>query len=284
MIAVSAPGQARPVTPVGLLARQLDELVAAIREQAPTLLDQAIEARDLAAGLERYVEQNTTAAGPDLQWLAERTSAHDWNRHGRDGGLPGLEQEMLSGPVEGQLLRMLTAATGARSVLDIGMFTGYSALAMAQALPEEGRVVACELDPGAAAIAAEAFARSVGGNRIEIRVGPAARTLRALADEAAGFDLVFIDADKAGYREYLAIVLDRGLLRPDGLVVVDNTLMQGLPWTGPARTPNAVAICAFNEAVAADERVEQVLLPVRDGVTLIRRVCPGGADPVGREE
>ncbi|MGL5910986.1 MAG: O-methyltransferase, partial [Phycicoccus sp.] len=164
--------------------------------------------------------------------------------------------------------------TRARQVLEIGMFTGYSALAMAEALPAGGRVVACEVDADVAAFARRCFAASAAGDRIEVRVGAAEDTLAALAAAGEQFDLVFVDADKAGYTGYVATLLDTDLLAPHGLLCVDNTLMQGQPWAGP-RTPNGEAVAAFNEYLAAEPRVEQVLLPLRDGVTLVRRVDRG---------
>ena len=177
---------------------------------------------------------------------------------------------MLSGHVEGQALKMLVHATRARRVLEIGMFTGYSALAMAEALPAGGQVIACEIDAGVAAFAQQCFAGSPAGGKIAIRVGPALATLSEL--EAAGerFDLVFIDADKAGYIGYLTALLEYELVAPHGLIVVDNTLMQGQPWRPDQVTANGAAIAAFNQAVAADPRVEQVIIPLRDGMTLIR--------------
>ena len=206
----------------------------------------------------------------ELAALTEATRHHDWSRHRADPSL-GLEQEMLSGHVEGRLLAMLVAATRARRVLEIGMFTGYSALAMAEALPPDGRVVACEVDPAVAELAQRCFAASPAGSRIEVRVGPAAATLAGLADAGARFDLVFVDADKRGYRDYVATLLDRELLAPHGLLCIDNTLMQGQPWAGPA-TGNGEAIAGFNRWLAAEPRVEQVVVPVRDGLTLARRV------------
>ena len=151
------------------------------------------------------------------------------------------------------------------------MFTGYSALAMAEALPEDGVVVACEVDAGVAAIAQECFAASPAGARIDVRVAPATDTLADLAAEDEPFDLVFIDADKGGYLDYLHTVLEADLLSPHGVVCVDNTLMQGQPYLDGPSTANGEAIAAFNRAVAEDPRVEQVLLPLRDGLTLIRR-------------
>ncbi len=265
----------RPVTPVGILARRLADLAATVHARPgldPDLAAEVSALAALAAGLETYVEEQTTPESAALTALAARTAGHDWSRYDAHG--VGLEQEMLSGHVEGQLLKMLVAATRARRVLEIGMFTGYSALAMAEALPAGGRLVACELDPDVAAFAREGFAGSAAGDRIEIRVGPAAQTLTELAAQGEPFDLVFVDADKAGYVEYVDTVLSAGLLARDGLLCVDNTLMQGQPWSGSV-TGNGEAIARFNAMLRADERVEQVLLPLRDGLTLARWVRPG---------
>ena len=174
---------------------------------------------------------------------------------------------MLSGHVEGQLLKLLVGFGRVRRVLEIGMFTGYSALAMAEALPGDGVLVACEIDEEVAAFALEGFAASPAGAKIDVRVGPALETLAEL-DEP--FDLIFLDADKGGYLAYFEAVLERGLLAPHGLLCADNTLMQGEPWRSAPPSENGAAIAAFNDAVADDPRVEQVLLPVRDGLTLIR--------------
>jgi caffeoyl-CoA O-methyltransferase len=179
---------------------------------------------------------------------------------------------MLSGHVEGQLLKMLVHATRATRVLEIGMFTGYSALAMAEAMPTRGQVIACEIDADVAAFAQRCFDDSPAGEKITIRVGPALDTLGELAETGRQFDLVFIDADKAGYAGYLNALLEKGLLAAHALICVDNTLMQGQPWLSAALSPNGVAIAEFNEMVAADPRVEQVLIPLRDGLTLIRQV------------
>ncbi|MHA6783052.1 O-methyltransferase [Pseudonocardia saturnea] len=272
LAAPSRVGAPRPVTPLAILVEKLDALVElAAADGTDAAVRRAIhEAHALAAGLDPYLARCTTPESPALRALAAATAAHDWGPHDGPGGGPFLEQEMLSGHVEGQLLKMLVHATRARRVLDVGMFTGYSALAMAEALPADGRVVACEVDADVAQFAARCLRDSDHGDRIDVRVGPAAETLAALAGER--FDLVFVDADKGGYVGYLNAVLDHDLLHPHGLVCVDNTLMQGQPWTSADPPANAVAIAAFNEAVAADPRVEQVLVPLRDGLTLIRRV------------
>ena len=255
---------ARPVTPVGIAAEILASLESRLDGAHPDVLTDVARARSLLHGLDAYVARCTSPASPALVALEDRTRREPWEGH--------LEQEMLSGHVEGAFLRMLVAITGARRVLEIGMFTGYSALAMAEAMPPDGHLVACEVDDRAAAIAREGFAGSPAGAVIDVRAGSADATLRALGADGEQFDLVFIDADKTGYADYLDLLLDLGLLAPGAVVCVDNTLLQGEPWASSSPTVNGAAIAAFNDRVAADTRLEQVLLPLRDGVTLIRRV------------
>ncbi|MEJ8282055.1 O-methyltransferase [Pseudonocardia spirodelae] len=253
---------ARPVTPTTILAELLDDLARRAAMASPGWLADLHRARDLAAGLDPYLDAHTSPASAALVELERRTRAAPWTGT--------LEQEMLSGHVEGRFLAFLVGMTGARRVLEVGMFTGYSALAMAEALPGDGELVACEVDADVAAFARDCFAGSPAGRRIRVEVGPAADTLARLRGQR--FDLVFVDADKAGYAGYLDTLLDGDLLAPGAVVCVDNTLMQGQPWTG-GRTPNGDAIAAFNRRVTDDPRVEQVLVPLRDGLTLIRRVA-----------
>jgi caffeoyl-CoA O-methyltransferase len=169
-------------------------------------------------------------------------------------------EEMLTGPVAGRFLELLVWFGRPQRVLEIGTFSGHSALAMAGALPDGGRVDTCEVDPDRAALAQRYFHRSPYGSRITLHVGPALDTIGRLEGE---FDFVFIDADKGGYVDYYEAVLPR--LTERGLIVADNTVLSGqvLEGDGP--------IVEFNEHVAADPRTVQVLLTVRDGMTLIRR-------------
>ncbi len=163
--------------------------------------------------------------------------------------------------IEGRFLKMLVRLTGARLVLELGMFTGYSALMMAEGLPEDGRLTTCEIDPKAEAIARRYFAESPHGNKITVRMGPALETIKTLTGP---LDLVFIDADKPNYPNYYEACLP--LLKPGGLIVADNVL-----WSGKVLHPNDAndhAIVAFDRLVQSDPRVENVCLTVRDGMML----------------
>ena len=177
---------------------------------------------------------------------------------------------MLSGHVEGQTLKFLVRLARASRVLEIGMFTGYSALAMAEALPADGELVACEVDAYVADFAERCFGESPSGHRIDVRVAPALDTLDALDAAGETFDLVFVDADKSGYVDYLRTLLDTTLLAPEGVICVDNTLMQGQPWLAEARRPTVTRLRPSTHG-SVDDRIEHVLLPLRDGLTLIRR-------------
>ena len=263
---MSAP---RPITPLGLLAGKLERVLAGVEAAGSVegeVLQELREATALAAGLDPYLERCSSPESPELLELAAATRKADW-------GGTGVEQEMLSGHVEGRFLNLLVHASRARRVLELGLFTGYSALAMAEALPDDGELVACELDAEVAAFAERFLNGSDAGRKVEVKVGPGAATLEELAARAEPFDLVFIDADKGGYLAYLRTVLDGGLLAPHGLICVDNTLLQGEPYLEGEPSESGAAIRAFNQAVADDRELEQVLVPLRDGVTLIRRVA-----------
>jgi caffeoyl-CoA O-methyltransferase len=163
--------------------------------------------------------------------------------------------------IEGEFLKMLVRLTGARLVLEIGTFTGYSALMMAAGLPEDGRLITCEVDPKAEEIARRYFAESPHGSKIDLRMGPALETITNLT---APVDLVFIDADKPNYSQYYEASLV--LLKPGGLIIADNVL-----WSGKVIDPkedNDHAIVAFDKLVQSDPRVENVCLTVRDGIML----------------
>ena len=202
--------------------------------------------------VEDYAERHTTPPDPLLAELAEETKA------------TMAAPQMLTGTIEGRFLEVLVAVTGARRVLEIGTFTGYSALSMAAALPDDGRIDTLDIEPKHAEVAQRYFDRSPLGDKITLHLGPALDTIGGLEGE---FDLVFIDADKENYDAYFEAVLPR--LSERGLIAIDNTLWSGRVLDPPDETTKLIA--ALNDKLAADDRVVAVQLTVRDGVTLVRR-------------
>jgi len=202
--------------------------------------------------IEAYAAAHTTPLPPLLAELQALT----WERMGR-------RALMMSGHVEGTLLQMLVASVGARRVLELGTFTGFSALMMAAALPPDGQLITCDVDPDATAVARSFFDRSPDGHKIEIRLGPALATLRMLEGP---FDVVFIDADKTSYPAYYEATLP--LLAPHGVIAVDNVLRGGRVVDPKDEGDRQTA--AFNDLVQRDPRVTNVILTIRDGVMLIR--------------
>ncbi len=210
--------------------------------------------------IEGYAAEHTTALPPLIKELLEASKKL------------GPRAIMASGQVEGSILQTLVAGTGAKRVLDIGTFVGFSALMMAEAMPDDGKLITFEIDPEAIAIAREFFARSPHGHKIELREGPALENLKTVQGP---IDFAFIDADKENYANYYEILVP--LLSPKGIIAVDNIL-----WQGRVAYPDNYEgedflvkgtrnMDAFNKMVIADKRVKSVILTVRDGISLIRR-------------
>src|SRR5215813_7852823 len=201
-------------------------------------------------GIEDYAERCTKPLSElhDRLWVETYAKTHS----------PG----MMVGPVEGQFLKMLAHLTGARRILEIGMFTGYSTLAWAEALPKDGRVVTCDINPETTEIAKRYFTESPHANKIEVKFGPALESLKFVSGT---FDVCFIDADKESYGDYYDACIE--LVRPKGLIVLDNMLRSGRVLE-PA-DPGTIAIDALNKRIRNDARVANVLLPLRDGIMLV---------------
>lgn len=180
------------------------------------------------------------------------------------------QSSMQIAPEEGAFLAMLVRTLGARKVLEVGTFTGYSSTAMALALPADGRIICCDLSEEWTDVARRAWADAGAADRIDLRLGPALDTLEQLlaAGEAGSFDLAFIDADKANYGGYYEAALR--LVRQGGVIAIDNVL-----WSGRVADPEVTdddtnAIRALNDAIASDDRVDVAMIPLADGVTLAR--------------
>lgn len=174
--------------------------------------------------------------------------------------------QMVVGALEGAFLKMMTQLVGAKRVLEIGMFTGYSALCFAEALPDDGTVITCEINEQSAAVARRYIAQASVGHKISIRMGPALDTMRTLTGP---FDLIFIDADKTNYLNYYRRSLD--LLAPNGVILIDNVLWSGEVLKQPPPDESTAAIQELNRIIAADPRVSAVLVTIRDGILVVRR-------------
>ena len=197
------------------------------------------------------------------EYAARYTSAQAelFDRLGAETRETQQSPQMMVGHIEGAFLAFLVAMTNAKRVVEVGTFTGWSSIAMAGALPPGGNIVSCDINEETTAVARR-YAEEAGvADRIEYRLGPAVETLATLEGP---FDLAFIDADKGGYVDYYEAILPK--LAPSGTIAADNTLF-GLDGEGE----NSTAIARFNDHVLRDDRVDTVLLPFREGLTLIRR-------------
>ncbi|CAN5785304.1 MAG: O-methyltransferase [Ilumatobacteraceae bacterium] len=203
-----------------------------------------------------YLRDHAAPADEVLRELQERTAEL------------GRIAAMQVSSEEGALLTLLTALVGVTQAIEVGTFTGYSSICIARGLAPGGRLVCCDVSEEYTAIARDAWHRAGLDDRIELRIGPALATLQAL-ESGTSFDLAFIDADKPGYVSYYEELVPR--LRPAGLILVDNTLWSGRV-ADPGATDETTAVMrAFNDHVTADQRVESCILPISDGLTLVRK-------------
>ena len=210
----------------------------------------------LPPALADYAAAHSTAADPVLAALVERTR--------RLGSVAGMQ----IAPDQGAFLTMVTQMVGARTAVEVGTFTGYSSICIARGLGPGGRLIACDRSDEWTAIARQTWLEAGVADRIDLRLGPAADTLDALPRDLV-IDLAFIDADKEGYITYYEAILER--LRPGGVVLADNVLWYGRVVDPSAEDADTAAIREFNRHVLADERVEVVVLPLADGLSVIRR-------------
>jgi caffeoyl-CoA O-methyltransferase len=210
----------------------------------------------LDSDLHAYLLAHGTPPDAILRELAEETVA-------RLGPLAGMQ----IAPEQGAFMTLLARVMGARRAIEVGTFTGYSALCIARGLPDDGRLICCDVSEEWTAIGRPYWEKAGVSQRIDLRIGPAAETLRALPEERV-FDLAFVDADKPSYALYYEELLRR--VRPGGLILVDNVLWGGAVLDPERDDANTLAIRAFNEQVASDGRVDALMLPISDGLSLLR--------------
>ena len=210
--------------------------------------------------IERYMIECSSPQGEALDWLQKQTNIR--TNHAR----------MLSGPVQGRFLKMIVEMCGARRVLELGSFTGYSGICLASGLPEDGHLDTLEINDELEDLILEGFSRAGLRERISLHIGDCLETLKRFREEGREpYDLVFIDANKRDYPEYYELVFD--LVRPGGWILADNVLWDGKVALDPLpQDRQTLGIDSFNRRVASDPRVESVIIPLRDGLNLIRKL------------
>ena len=206
----------------------------------------------------KYIEDHASVPSEALAWVVKQT--HIRTNHAR----------MLSGPAQGQLLRMMAQMTGASQILELGTFTGFSAICLASALPEDGHMDTLELNDELEDLIAGGFERAGLSDKIDVHFGDCKETLKRFGQEGRQYDLVYIDANKREYCEYYDLVFD--MIRPGGLILADNVIWDGKVCMDPLpQDKQTLGIAAFNDKVSSDPRVESVILPLRDGLNVIRK-------------
>lgn len=258
------------VTPYDRIA---NELVAASMGRSYREVGAGIDkVMPMIDGIDSLVSKYSSQPSEALQKIGERTATTNefWAEVAGQTSMQ-MEAEMISGQPEVQLLKVLAQFGNVKSALDVGTFTGLSAVGMAEALPADGRVITLDREQIVADMAKENFKLSEHGSKIESRVGDAADLLDELAEAGEKFQLVFIDADKPGYLTYYEKVMNSGMLEVGGLLVMDNVMYKGMELAGDELNEAALGVKAVNEAILADERLTKVMLPLRDGVTLAYR-------------
>lgn len=208
----------------------------------------------------KYIEDHASVPNEALEWVVKQT--HIRTNHAR----------MLSGAAQGQLMRMLALMSGARRILELGTFTGYSAICLASALPEDGHLDTLELNDELEDLILEGFEKAGLTDRISLHIGDCKETLQKMRSEMSGelYDIVYIDANKREYCEYYELVFD--MIRPGGLILADNVIWDGKVCQNPLpQDKQTLSIVRFNDMVAKDHRVESVILPIRDGLNVIRK-------------
>lgn len=208
----------------------------------------------------KYIEDHASTPSEALEWVVKQT--HIRTNHAR----------MLSGPSQGEFLRLLVKMTGARRVLELGTFTGYSAICLASALPRDGHLDTLEVNDELEDLILEGFERAGLSEIISLHIGDCKQTLAQMdvSDDSGLYDIVYIDANKREYCEYYDLVFD--MVRPGGLILADNVLWDGKVCQDPLpQDRQTLGIAAFNDMVSSDSRVESVILPLRDGLNIIRK-------------
>jgi caffeoyl-CoA O-methyltransferase len=231
----------------------------------------------LIGGMDPYVTSVSNGSGPIMQAIKDKMDNTDWNALYKQGKtMFSYGPEMSTDPTEAQAIKMFTFMKAPKRVLEIGMFTGYGAAAIVEALPSDGACVSLDIDPFLKDWVGEVMAQFSEGKKHSVLVGPALDSMAKLSAEEK-FDFVFVDANKSEYKRYVEVLLERDLLADGAIIAVDNTLYCGIPYmpaqydTQPKRRSFGEDIREFNAWLTNHPKLMTVMLPIRDGVTLVRK-------------
>ncbi|GIR49609.1 MAG: hypothetical protein CM15mP58_17060 [Burkholderiaceae bacterium] len=258
--------------PTLILAQRLKKIkqrltnCKSIEEEDITELDSIIY---MMESQERYLDECTSLESSDLSKLNKLTMQTDWDQIFLEKkSKVRLMTQMMSSKLSGQLLKMLVTMSGAKKILELGLFSGYSALAMAEGLPRDGRLISCEIDPYAASFARSYLDGTSYGKKIQIRVGPALNLLDNFMLEGESFDFVFIDAKKTEYKKYITKIIANKLITKRSILCIDNVFMKGACFSKfEKQTKGSNEVKQMNQLLTS-EKFFTVMLPVRDGMTI----------------
>ncbi|MCO5549776.1 hypothetical protein L7F22_003249 [Adiantum nelumboides] len=275
-------------TPLITASELIESAIGILQKQEgtdKTALNSLKLAQKVLQGLDPYLDASSTEGPKGLKGLIEETDKHDYDTAYKNKQLSfPVSAKWSAGSYEGNFIAMIAKSIKAKRVLEVGMFTGTTTLAIADVLPKQGgKIIALELDDYLRQLANPFFEKAGVKERIEVRIGKAMDSIQKMIKEKEdSFDLIFIDADKGAYQQYYDVIMDNGLLRKGGVLLVDNVLYKASPFVPELQqaTPdqlktaiqfeNGKSLAAFNKFVRQDDRVDVTVLPIRDGVSWIQ--------------
>ncbi|ESP05056.1 hypothetical protein LOTGIDRAFT_230087 [Lottia gigantea] len=253
--------------------RELTSLLSSseIKGVDPAVLQKLNTIKELFEKRHEYADNLSTSPSDLLNEITKATVSHPWDEVYKAGKTSwNINPRMISGVCTVKFLQFIISMVKAKRVLELGMFTGYTALGMAEALPSDGVLHTIEIEKYIEEMAKGFFERSPHGKKIHVHIGEAREILSKLGDEGQKFDVIFLDADKQSYRNYIDTILDKNMLASNGILLADNAFKLGEAYTAP-HTPKDNPIHDFNSYVQSKPELQQVLLPIRDGVLAVKR-------------
>lgn len=269
-----------PVLSASLKIQAVIEKLEAEGVKDASILPSLREALKLLVNIDPYLEDHSMETPEILRGIIDETLKHDWRGAHESGKMKFyIEPAACAGTYEGNFIAQVARSIGAKTVLEIGMFTGTTTINIAASLPKDGKIIALESEAYLKEVTKPFFDKAGVASKIEVRIGQAIDSLKELIAKRMSFDLIFIDADKTGYLSYYEAIMDGGLLNDNGVLLVDNVLYQGLPIMPELRkegedefmSKNGRALHHLNQIIDDDPRVDVTILPVRDGLSWVTK-------------